>query len=83
MCKRSFQTTFDLNDHLIQNDCSKSVNVEHTYELCQKTYKYKHNLMEHIKTKHSRKEIFKCTKCGKDYEQNYSLNRHLKNCSPQ
>ena len=46
MCKRSFQTTFDLNDHLIQNDCSKSVNVEHTCELCKKTYKYKHNLVE-------------------------------------
>jgi KRAB domain-containing zinc finger protein len=49
---------------------------------CNKVYKTKKCLEEHINVKHSKVQSSKCEKCDKYFENKFSLKRHLYNVHP-
>ncbi len=49
---------------------------------CDKDYKTKKYLRQHIKMKHSRIESLQCVKCDKHFLNKYSLKQHLHRSHP-
>ncbi len=49
---------------------------------CDKEYKYKDGLRQHIDFKHSRIESLQCVKCDKHFVNKLSLNTHVRQAHP-
>ncbi len=49
---------------------------------CDKTYKKKNYLQQHIKLKHSKVEPLQCLKCDKHFVNKYSLGNHVRLVHP-
>ena len=80
MCGKSFYSVLEVENHLLKRNCSKDLAIKYNCELCEKSYKEKHNLTKHIKNKHTVKEKVTCLKCGKKFQLKSSLTRHNKIC---
>ena len=70
----------EVENHLLKRNCSKDNAIKYNCELCEKSYKERHNLTKHIKNKHTVKENVTCLKCGKKFQLKSSLTRHNKIC---
>ncbi len=51
-------------------------------ENCNKSYKTKKSLQEHIKIKHSAVQSLQCVKCDKHFLNKYSLKDHVRQVHP-
>jgi uncharacterized C2H2 Zn-finger protein len=51
-------------------------------ENCNKVYKTKRSLREHIKMKHSTIKSLKCVKCDKYFLNKYKLKQHVRRAHP-
>ncbi len=49
---------------------------------CDKVYKTKHCLRNHINFKHSKVQLIQCVKCDKQFLNKYSLKRHVRQVHP-
>ena len=45
---------------------------------CDRIYKYKRSLRDHVKAEHLNKTTYSCPKCEKKYKEKRLLNQHLK-----
>ena len=74
-CEKSFDSIVDIEDHILLPNCEDFI-----CHKCNKKFKEKWNLKQHIKHVHENPQKFVCKKCNKSYSYKYSLTKHLKKC---
>ena len=77
-CESVYKQKKNLNQHLRQKHNQDLVNTVLICDKCPSKFTQKKSLIAHIKCQHGEpSEEFKCTHCGKVYNQKKNLNRHM------
>ena len=74
-CKKLFPSFLEMENHMLLRHCE-----ELRCTICNKEFKLKHCLTQHMKHIHGNGKKFKCKKCGAYYSYKSSFNRHNKTC---
>ena len=74
-CEKVFDNFAEIENHLLLKKCE-----ELKCKICEKTFKQKKNLNQHMKNVHNNTNTFKCVNCDKVYSHKSSLDKHTKIC---
>ena len=72
-CNQVFDKFSDIENHILLRSCE-----EFKCRICEKVFKQKKNLNQHVKNIHENIGKFECKKCGIIYAQKSSLGKHIK-----
>lgn len=75
-CEVIFTSAADIENHLLLKNCEEIV-----CKICDKKFKQRQHMVQHIRSIHENPQTFKCNKCSKKYSHKSSLTKHLKSCS--
>ena len=73
-CKEVFDNFSDIENHILLRSCK-----EFKCKICEKVFKQKKNLNQHVRSIHENIGKFECKKCGITYAHKSSLGKHIKN----
>lgn len=75
VCHKTFANVYRLQRHMISHDESAVLRKFKCPE-CEKAFKFKHHLKEHIRI-HSGEKPFECPNCGKRFSHSGSYSSHM------
>ena len=75
-CKKKFPSFLEMENHMLLRHCEELLCT-----ICNKEFKVKHSLTQHMKHIHGNGKKFKCKKCGAYYSYKSSFIRHNKTCN--
>ena len=74
-CEESFDSVVDIENHVLLPKCQEII-----CNICNRKFKEKWNLKQHIKNVHDNPQKFYCSNCNKPFAYKSSLTKHLKKC---
>lgn len=72
-CQASFTQKCNLNRHMLLHSGEKHF----TCEICDKAFRTKSNLTQHLNGKHALTEPHKCEHCGKQFQYEQTYKKHI------